>query len=255
MSRLIRKLEQAWRFAIDPEDKGVREEWFRTGLPSWKEIKVPHTFNIEPETATYRGSAWYSYHFTPNEEWEGKRVRIQFNGVYRDADIWLNGERIGQHYNAGFTTFTIDMCDKYKIGAINHLVVKVQNNYSTLALPYNSSFDWADDGGIFREVYFIISGKFAIDHVRIDAKPIISSYGNRITEAKATLEAKAVLLFGESSNENKSYEVKIYKGVDDEKGLIYQSDKMEIDNTALVTLPEIHFDKAWIKSRIWKCRA
>lgn len=243
MSRIIKKLKQVWKFTTDPGDIGVKEEWFRTGLPAWKEVKVPHTFNIEPETVTYRGSAWYSYHFTPDEEWEGQRVRIQFNGVYRDVDIWLNGEMIGQHYNSGFTTFTIDMGENYKIGAPNHLVVKVQNNYSTTALPYGSSFDWADDGGIFREVYFIITGKFAFDHVKITAKPIISSYGNRVTQAKATLEAKAVLLSDTAPNKYKSCEIEIYKGIDEEKSLIYQSDRTEIGDTTLLSIPEIHFDQ------------
>lgn len=243
MSREIIKLEEAWRFATDPEDIGMKEQWFQTGITHWREVKIPHTFNVEPETATYRGIVWYEYRFTPTIEWEGKRVRIQFNGVYRDADIWLNGEMIGQHYNAGFTTFTIDTKDKYKIGVENHLVVRVQNNYSTAALPYGSSFDWADDGGIFRDVSFIVSGKLAFDHVRIDAKPIISSYGNRTTEAKAILEAKIALLFDESSNAPKSYEIEIYEGVDQEKSLVYQLDKMDLDDTTSVTSPKIYFDK------------
>ena len=167
MARIIEKLDKIWRFSIDESDVGTEQCWYQAGLPSYKEISIPHTFNIEPETLDYRGTSWYEYRFTPNEAWDEKRVRIQFNGIYRDADIWLNGSMIGCHYNSGFTTFTIDTKGEYKIGVENILTIKVQNNYSKKALPYGNSFDWADDGGIFREVSFIITGKLAFDNVKM----------------------------------------------------------------------------------------
>ncbi len=242
MSRVIRKLEEAWKFAIDPNNIGIEEEWFRKGLPAWKEIKLPHTFNIEPETVAYRGSAWYAYPFFPEKEWLGKRVRLQFNGVYRDADIWLNGEFLGQHYNSGFTAFTVDMEDKFRIGVENNLVVRVQNHYSSTALPYGNSFDWADDGGIYRDVSLIITGKAAIDHVKLIAKPVISSYGNRITHTKATLEAKTVLIPA-AAYKDKSCCIEVYKGSEKDMELLYRSADIAVTDANGVDIPEIHFEQ------------
>lgn len=242
MSRVIKKMEQTWRFVIDPNNIGVEEEWFRNGLPGWKEVKLPHTFNIEPETVEYRGSAWYSYQFIPEKEWLGKRVRLQFNGVYRDADIWLNGELIGQHYNSGFTAFMVDMEGKFQMGLENNLVVRVQNHFSTTALPYGNSFDWADDGGIYRDVSFIISGKAAIDHVKLIAKPVISSYGDRITQAKATLEAK-IALTPDATDKDKSCSIEVYKGIEEEMQLVYRSPDMAVNDMTITDIPVIPFEQ------------
>lgn len=243
MSRIIKKLNQVWKFVTDPEDIGEKEEWYRIGLPAAKEIKIPHTFNIEPETVSYRGNVWYEYSFYPESEWEGKLVRIKFNGIYRDVDIWLNGELIGQHYNSGFTAFTVDTGMRCIIGAENHLVIRVQNNWSIAALPYGNSFDWADDGGIFREAYFIITGQLAFDHVKITAKPEIPLYGDRVTLAKATWNAEAVLLQDAAQSGSKRCEIEIYKGIEEDKSLIYKSDAIEFDNTTSLSLPEIHFEQ------------
>lgn len=243
MVRIVRKLDQVWKFAIDPKEIGEEEKWYETGLNEYEEIEIPHTFNVDPKTVNYRGSAWYEYSFIPEQSWEGKRVRIQFNGIYRDADIWLNGELLGQHYNSGFTTFVIDTHGKVKIGIENQLIIKVQNNYSNKALPYEKSFDWADDGGIFREVSFIITGQLAFDHVKISAKPIITSYGNRVTQANAIFKAEALLIQNGVSSGPRRCEIEIYEGIEEDKRLIYQSDTIKIDNSAALHFPEINLSE------------
>lgn len=240
MSRIVTNLNQVWKFTIDPKEIGENEKWYQTGLPQYEGIEIPHTFNVDPKTVNYRGSAWYEYSFTPEKSWEGKRVRIQFNGVYRDADIWLNGEFLGQHYNSGFTTFVIDTDGKIKHGTENHLIIKVQNNYSDKALPYEKSFDWADDGGIFREVSFIITGQLSFDNVKISANPIINTYGNRITQTDAVFKAEALLTQDGIPNGSRSCEIEIYEGIEDEKKLIYQSNTINIDNSASLYFPEIN---------------
>lgn len=240
MSRIVSNLNQAWKFAIDPKEIGENEKWYRTGLPEYEEVEIPHTFNADPKTVNYRGSAWYEYSFTPEKSWEGKRIRIKFNGVYRDADIWLNGEFLGQHYNSGFTTFIIDTNGKIKPGAENHLIIKVQNNYSVKALPYEKSFDWADDGGIFREVSFIITGQFSFDHVKISATPVITSYGNRVTQADAVFKAEALLTQAEVENVSKSCRIEIYEGIENDKKLIYKSDVIKLDDSSSLNLSEIN---------------
>jgi beta-glucuronidase len=243
MTRIIEKLDKTWRFSVDKSEVGTKQGWYETGLPSYKEVSIPHTFNIEPETLDYRGTSWYEYRFTPTEAWSEKRVRIQFNGIYRDADIWLNGKVIGSHYNSGFTTFTIDTKGEFKVGVENLLIIKVQNHYSKLALPYGSTFDWADDGGIFREVCFIITGQLAFDNVKISAKPLIPSQRQRYTHSKALWKATAALCSIPSVSGDSSYSFEIYEGIEAAKKSIYKSEDIQIQDALSVAFPEITLDQ------------
>jgi beta-glucuronidase len=238
-----------WRIAIDEEQNGLTEHWQVTGLPSYREVSIPHTYNIEPQTEEYRGMAWYEYHFIPEANWENKRIRLQFNGVYRDADVWINGSFLGKHYNSGFTTFVLDAKQTIVAGKENILTVCVQNHFSSDALPMDRRFDWADDGGIFREVNFIITEFDAIDHVKLLATPVINTIGARQSTASAFFSAHVYLCepIGEYSDLNYTY--KIFKGCDQDKELIYESDPFPINCTDFelnpITLNEVtlwHFD-------------
>lgn len=66
MGRVVKKLDEVWKFAVDSMEIGTNERWYQTGLPAFKEVEIPHTFNIDPETVDYRGSAWYEYCFIPD---------------------------------------------------------------------------------------------------------------------------------------------------------------------------------------------
>lgn len=244
MTRKIEKLNRPWKFAIDAENKGEQEHWQQNGLPSFKEVSIPHTFNVEPELFDYRGVFWYEYRFIPNETWRGKRVRIQFNGVYRDVDIWLNGHKIGSHYGSGYTAFTIDTAGSFEVGTENLLIVKGSNSYSENALPYGESFDWADDGGIFREVVFIITGKLAFDHIQIHANPVIPSYGKRYSRAEALWRANVILcpINPEDSRECQcTYE--IYQETNESKRLVAVSENVSFAASKNFAFPEIKLDK------------
>lgn len=243
MSRIIEKLNHQWRFAIDETNTGTINCWYQNGLPSYQEVSIPHTFNVEPAYQDYRGIAWYEYRFTPSKDWSDKRVRIQFNGVYRDVDIWVNGSFVLQHYDSGFTTFTVDITDFYKIGEENLLVLKVSNQYSTTALPYERSFDWADDGGIYREVSFLVTGKFAFDYVKIDAEPVIKDYGKRYSFADATWKATAVLCSNQSTTDTETYCYEILKGIGETATSVYASEDIEIPAKEVFQIPEIKLNQ------------
>lgn len=243
MSRLIYQLEDSWRFVIDPKNEGVTKDWQEKGLPDFKEVTVPHTFNIEPETQNYRGIAWYEYRFTPDIAWKNKKIRIQFNGVYRDADIWMNGKEIGKHYNAGFTTFVVDTKDEVVFGQENLLTVRVQNHFSKDALPYENSFDWADDGGIYRKVKFIITGQHAIDHVMISAKPVIEAVGNRHKTAPASFGARVSLCPSLEKAAHLSYSCSLYKGTDEKIQLVYAVEDVFVSEGTSFVIEPIKLDE------------
>lgn len=231
MTREKIRLDDKWKFVMDPSETGLLEQWFLKGLSVFTEVEVPHTFNVMPEGVDYRGSVWYEYDFEPAPSWAGKRVRFQFNGVYRDTDLWLNGEFIGKHYHSGYTTFQIDTNGSIRQGKENKLVLRVQNQWSSEALPYKRSFDWADDGGIFRDVFFIVTGQFAMDYVKISAKPNIPGYGNRINHSDASVKIQLKLAgagFGEGS---RSCNIEIFNGIEQDSGRLLQTEPVLLDDS------------------------
>jgi beta-galactosidase len=93
-------LDGKWLFRLDRDNRGVKDEFFSRPMRDAEEVLIPHTYNVGSNTDEYRGPAWYQYSFEAPESWRGKTIRITFRGVYRDADIWLNGNKAGSHYGA-----------------------------------------------------------------------------------------------------------------------------------------------------------
>jgi beta-glucuronidase len=184
-------LSHRWRFALDRENIGIRDGWYKRGIPVYREVSLPHTFNIESGTETYRGVVWYEYHPACDESFAGKRIRLQCNGIYRDADFWFNGENAGRHYGSGFTTFFIELPNNIRAGKTNVLTVMVQNQFTFDALPQGEYFDWADDGGIFREASLIVTDTDAVDYVQVFAEPKLAGAG--ILQHRADAEFSAVV--------------------------------------------------------------
>jgi beta-glucuronidase len=160
-------LNGTWKFITDPTNSGESKAWF-TALPdSARMVNVPHTWNIEDGYENYTGMAWYQKQFLVPSDWKDKAVRLNFKAIYRDAIIWINGRRAGQHMNSGYTPFSIDISKLLQYGIENNVVVSVSNHFSDKALPYNKQFDWANDGGISRDVSIQITGKPSIRFVYV----------------------------------------------------------------------------------------
>ncbi|WP_084778130.1 glycoside hydrolase family 2 protein [Saccharibacillus sacchari] len=174
-------LQEPWAFQADLHHEGLDQEWYKHGLPSGESITVPHTWNIQQGLEEFRGTGWYSFDFHASEDWENKLLRLQFDAVYRDATVWVNGQRVGEHFNSGYTTFVLDISHAVHFGANNRIVVSANNEQSQTALPLENSFDWADDGGIIRGVSLLVSGQNAIDYAKLHAEPIFQTEGDSLT--------------------------------------------------------------------------
>jgi beta-galactosidase len=115
----------------------------------------------------YSGLAWYEKTFTVPAQNRNKQLRLQFDAVYHDAVIYLNGTQLATHTNAGYTTFFVDVTKQAKYGVPNKLVVSVSNAFSETNLPYKKKFDWCNDGGIIRGVSLQVTGKPSVRYVHI----------------------------------------------------------------------------------------
>jgi beta-glucuronidase len=252
MGRQIIPLSHRWRFALDRENTGIRDGWHKQGIPVYREVSLPHTYNIECGAETYRGAAWYEYHFDYDESFAGKRLCLQCNGVYRDADLWFNGENAGRHYGSGFTTFFIPLPNTTQAGKANVLTIRVQNQFTFDALPQGKHFDWADDGGIFRGITLLVTDADAVDYVQVFAEPKFADTG--LLQHKADADFSAVVHLYEPVSAERAlavyYEIdRIAK--DDVAQTVFKSEKYRIAEDKEYRLPFVqlkevslwHFDR------------
>jgi Beta-galactosidase/beta-glucuronidase len=160
-------LKQGWRFMADASKTGEHSNWYN-GLPAQAQpVEVPHTWNVMDGLEDFAGTGWYENTFTVPASWRNKQVRVKFAAVYHSAVIYVNGQKVQTHANAGYTTFYVDISKHLKYGTTNKLVVAVSNAFSTSNLPYGRSSDWCNDGGLIRDVSLVVTGKPSIRYVHV----------------------------------------------------------------------------------------
>lgn len=150
-----------WRFTTDPTDQGIAAEWYGasfTGAAAWRSQRVPGSWNHEfPELFHYFGPAWYRLTFTPSAAVRGAATaRLRFEGVFREATVWLNGEKLGTQ-DLPYLPFEFDVQSRLAPGE-NVLVVRVDNELGPDTLPgyamlQDERLGWWKYGGLTREVY------------------------------------------------------------------------------------------------------
>ena len=139
---------------------------------AWTKVNVPHDWVVElpfvkseqvemdshgykpvggafPETSI----GWYRKHFTVDKAKSNKRFEIQFDGIYRNAEIWLNGFYVGTNFS-GYVGNSYDVSDYVNFEGDNVLVVRVD------ATQYEGWF--YEGAGIYRHVWLNITDKIFI---------------------------------------------------------------------------------------------
>lgn len=124
----IRLPREGWKFAIDPEDIGRKQEWFAVGFDdaAWHDIAIETTW--EQQGHTYDGVAWYRRSVDLPAREAAPRVVMSFEGVDEGTWLWVNGKYVGSH-DIGPTgwdkPFQIDITDVVKWGQSNQISVRV----------------------------------------------------------------------------------------------------------------------------------
>ncbi len=141
-------------------------KWRRLGEGEWQSTDLPHDAMIgEPrslESASGGNAGWYVCHdyeyektFVAPSEYADKDVIVEFEGVYRNAEVYLNGEKLAfRPY--GYTNFYVDLSEKLKLGEENVLRVIARN-----ADQPNSR--WYSGAGIYRPVNLFVGDKKHIE--------------------------------------------------------------------------------------------
>ncbi len=152
-----------WRFWLGGPTFG-REEPPQSG---WQSVTLPHDWSIglpraaqEPSGVSNgffpMGRGWYRKTFDVPESWRGQQVLIEFEGVYMNAEVWLDENYLGRH-PYGYTTFTFDLTPYLRIGQPNTLKVMVDNSQQL-----NSR--WYSGSGIYRPVWLHVGAPVHVAH-------------------------------------------------------------------------------------------
>ncbi len=135
---------------------------------SWRSLNLPHDWSIEGAfsqdnpTKTNGGAlpagiGWYRKSFRLEKSWQQKQVFIDFDGVYRNSEVWINGHYAGKR-PYGYSSFRYNLTPFLNFGDnANVIAVKVDNS----AQP-NSR--WYTGSGIYRNVWLVATSGIYVDH-------------------------------------------------------------------------------------------
>lgn len=151
-----------WKFYLGNSSSAQNKDFNDSG---WQNIDLPHDFSISQNFTTSGeaesgflpgGTGWYRKRFSLPKEAGEKRILLEFDGVYSDAYVYVNGTQVGEnHY--GYNTFAFDITD-YVVcddSTENVLAVKAVNN-----IP---SSRWYSGSGIYRDVTLTITDNLHVD--------------------------------------------------------------------------------------------
>ncbi|MGW7540135.1 glycoside hydrolase family 2 TIM barrel-domain containing protein [Streptomyces sp. NPDC054770] len=161
-------LRDGWRFALvnpggitDPTGAYAAAADPGYDDSAWRQVAAPHDWSIEQAPTTDHGTTsgtgffpgglgWYRLAFTLPPGCAGKRISVEFDGVYMDSYVYCNGTEVGRH-PYGYTGFAFDLTDLLHTDGStpNVLAVKVQNQ-----LP---SSRWYSGSGIYREARLVVT--------------------------------------------------------------------------------------------------
>ncbi len=156
--------DRAWRFRLgDPP----ATHWQDPNDAGWRTVDLPHDWSIElerlpdaPSQASggyfQMGRGCYRKTFEASPDWAGKHVSVEFEGVYMNAEVWLNGNLLGRH-PYGYTAFTCDLTPHLKPAEDNVLLVTVDND-----CQLNSR--WYSGSGIYRHVWLLVASPVHVAH-------------------------------------------------------------------------------------------
>ncbi len=189
--RLELAADSGWKFLLGDPSGAEAPSFADT---AWRTVDLPHDWSIEsrPEKDSPSGAGegffpggvgWYRRTFSAPAEWRGKRVSVEFDGVYKDATVFLNGHKLGTH-PYGYTSFTFDLTPNVNFTGPNVMAVRVDNS----AQP-NSR--WYSGSGIYRHVRVIVTDPTHVTH-----------WGVFVTTPKVTDESATVSVRTNVANES-----------------------------------------------------
>jgi beta-galactosidase len=162
------------------------------GGQPWEEVTLPHDAMIGGRrdadahwgNGFFPGGVWeYEKTFVAEEALRGKRVLLEFEGVYRGASVWVNGALAG-HRPYGYTDFTVSIGEHLRYGE--------ENAISVHATSHDDS-RWYSGAGIYRPVHLVVGEPV---HLSLDAVQVTTPSvddGGAVVAVATTLENETLV--------------------------------------------------------------
>lgn len=158
-------LNEGWRFDEKYSEEMIKKEFDDRNMEN---VRLPHTCRETPyhyfDEHIYQMICLYRRRMEVPECWKGKCVVLTLEGVAHESEVFLNGEKIGEHH-CGYTAFSIDLSNKLLYGEENVLAVKVDSRESCNVPPFGFVIDYMTYGGIYRDVYIEVRSETHLQDV------------------------------------------------------------------------------------------
>ena len=156
-ARETENFNPGWRFALNI-DEGQDLTATDYDDSSWRKLDLPHDWAIEGDFDEHNpsgtgggalpgGIGWYRKTFKVSKKDQGKSIRIEFDGVYMNSSVWINGHLLGTR-PYGYISFSYDLTPYINWGGKNVIAVRVDNSDQP-----NSR--WYSGCGIYRDVRIV----------------------------------------------------------------------------------------------------
>ncbi|WP_372756076.1 glycoside hydrolase family 2 TIM barrel-domain containing protein [Labilibaculum sp.] len=185
-SRVEKRFDFDWKFSRTDTSAALNSDYDDS---DWKGVDVPHDWAFEEgisqdgaqrESGGYFGGGigWYRKQFSVDSDMLTKRVQIEFDGVYMNSEIWINGHYLGKR-PYGYISFGYELTPYLSLGA-NTIAVRVDNSHEPSAR-------WYHPCGIYAPVKLVVT-----DFVRI-ARHGIYITTPEVSASKANLAIQIAL--------------------------------------------------------------
>ncbi|WP_163707700.1 glycoside hydrolase family 2 TIM barrel-domain containing protein [Mangrovibacterium lignilyticum] len=162
--RETEKITRNWKFILDDQPDFKNPEFDDA---SWRTLNVPHDWSIEGEFSEANpatpgggalpgGTGWYRKTFYIDKADADKQIFIDFDGVYKDSEVYLNGHLLGKR-PFGYISFRYELTPNLKFGEENVIAVRVDNHDQP-----NSR--WYSGSGIYRNVWLVKTSPLHVAH-------------------------------------------------------------------------------------------
>ena len=235
---------QEWRFHLGDIASGQNASLDDS---QWRRLDLPHDWSIEGEFSDKHsagtgggalpgGIAWYRKTFTIPATAKGKLVFIEFDGVYRNSEVWINGHYLGKR-PYGYISFAYELTPHLAYGPkTNVIAVKVDNSQQP-----NSR--WYSGSGIYRNVWLTTLDPVHVEH-----------WGTYVTTPEVSEQSATVAIKTKVSNGSQSAAaVNLTTVIRDaagrevaratEKGVAESGAKVEVSQTLKVSSPVLWSDE------------
>lgn len=199
-------LPHSWN-AFDGQD-GVTSDANATQTNRWtpgegEDLKAPAPKIREDY---YRGACWYERNLDVSRDARGRRIFLYFEAASAIAQVWMNGQSIGEHRGA-FTAFCFEITNVVKWDGPNELRVRVDNSHREDLPPISGDFNLA--GGLYRPVHLVVTDEVCISPLDFASSGVYLNV-RRMDEHSAMVVARTLVSSGEKKMANAVVETLVF---------------------------------------------